>query len=41
MEMAVVQLGGHPVYTRGDEIGIDVREPVEDVVRILAGLPPR
>ena len=35
MEMAVVQLGGHPVYTRGDEIGIDVREPVEDVVRIL------
>ncbi|MEX1104606.1 MAG: ornithine carbamoyltransferase [Ilumatobacteraceae bacterium] len=36
-EMAVVQLGGHPVYTRGDEIGLDVREPVEDVARILAG----
>jgi ornithine carbamoyltransferase len=36
-EMAVVQLGGHPVYTRGDEIGFDVREPVEDVARILAG----
>lgn len=37
MEMAVVHLGGHPVYTRGDEVGIDVREPAEDVVRILAG----
>jgi ornithine carbamoyltransferase len=37
MEMAVVQLGGHPVYTRGEEIGIDVREPVEDVVRIFQG----
>lgn len=36
-EMAVVQLGGHPVYTRGEEIGFDVREPVEDVARILAG----
>ena len=36
-EMAVVQLGGHPVYTRGDEIGIDVRESVEDIVRILEG----
>jgi ornithine carbamoyltransferase len=37
MEIAVVQLGGHPVYTRGEEIGIDVREPAEDVVRILQG----
>jgi ornithine carbamoyltransferase len=37
MEMAVVQLGGHPVYTRGEEIGIDVREPVEDIVRIFQG----
>lgn len=36
-EMAVVQLGGHPVYTRGDEIGLDVREPVEDVTRVMAG----
>ena len=35
--MAVVQLGGHPVYTRGEEIGIDTREPAEDVVRILQG----
>lgn len=37
MEMAVFQLGGHPVYTRGDEIGIDVREPATDIVRILEG----
>ena len=37
MEIAVVQLGGHPVYTRAEEIGIDVREPVEDVVRIFQG----
>jgi ornithine carbamoyltransferase len=36
-EMAVVQLGGHPVYTRGEEVGLDVRESVEDVVRVMAG----
>ena len=50
MEMAVFQLGGHPVYTRGEEVGFDSREPVEDVTRIMAGyhavldgpgLPPR
>ena len=37
MEVAVVQLGGHPVYTRGEEVGFDVREPVEDIGRIMAG----
>ncbi len=37
MEMAVVQLGGHPIYTRGDEVGFDTREPVEDIARIMAG----
>lgn len=37
MEMAVVHLGGHPVYTRGEEVGFDVRETVEDATRILAG----
>jgi ornithine carbamoyltransferase len=37
MEMAVVALGGHPVYTRGEEIGLDVRESVEDATRILSG----
>ena len=37
MEMAVVQLGGHPVYTRGEEVGFDTRESVEDVARIMSG----
>ncbi|MFM7685076.1 MAG: ornithine carbamoyltransferase, partial [Actinomycetota bacterium] len=37
MEIAVVQLGGHPVYTRGEEVGFDVREPVEDITRVMAG----
>jgi ornithine carbamoyltransferase len=37
MEIAVVQLGGHPVYTQGTEIGIDVREPAEDITRIFQG----
>jgi ornithine carbamoyltransferase len=35
-EMAVVQLGGHPVTIRGDEVGFDVRETVEDITRTLA-----
>ncbi len=37
MEVAVVQLGGHPVYTRGEEVGFDVREPVEDIARVMSG----
>jgi ornithine carbamoyltransferase len=37
MEMAVVQMGGHPIYTRGEEVGFDVRETVEDITRIMAG----
>ncbi len=36
MEMAVVQLGGHPLTIRGDEVSLDVRESVEDVTRTLA-----
>ena len=35
-EMAVVQLGGHPVTIRGEEVGLDTRETVEDVTRTLA-----
>jgi ornithine carbamoyltransferase len=35
-EMAVVALGGHPVVIRGEEVGLGVREPVADVVRVLA-----
>jgi ornithine carbamoyltransferase len=34
-ELAVVQLGGHPVAIRGDEVGIDTRESAEDVARTL------
>lgn len=34
MEMAVVQLGGHPISIRPDEVGIDTREPAEDVARV-------
>lgn len=37
MEMAVVQLGGHPIFTRGEEVGFDVRESVEDIIQIMAG----
>ncbi|MDH4277722.1 MAG: ornithine carbamoyltransferase [Acidimicrobiia bacterium] len=35
-EMAVVQLGGHPVYITAEEVGIDQRESAEDVTRTLA-----
>jgi ornithine carbamoyltransferase len=35
-EMAVVQLGGHPVTIRGEEVGLDVRESVEDVAMTLS-----
>jgi len=35
-EMAVVQLGGHPIYIQKDEVGIDTRETAEDVARTLA-----
>ena len=36
-EMAVVGLGGHPIYIRPDEVGLGVRESIEDVARTLAG----
>ncbi len=35
-EMAVATLGGHPMYVRGEEVGLGVRESVEDVARTLA-----
>jgi ornithine carbamoyltransferase len=34
MEMAVVQLGGHPIVDNGD---LDVRESIEDLTRVLIG----
>jgi ornithine carbamoyltransferase len=36
MEMAVAQLGGHPVYLQPAELGIGTRESVDDVTRTLA-----
>ena len=36
-EMAVVQLGGHPVTIRADEVGIGTREPLTDIARVLSG----
>jgi ornithine carbamoyltransferase len=35
-EMAVVQLGGHPVYIQKEEVGLGTRETPEDVARTLA-----
>ena len=35
-EVAVVQLGGHPVTLRGEEVGIDTRETAEDLARTLS-----
>ena len=36
-EVAVVQLGGHPLTFRRDEIGTGDREPIADVARVLSG----
>jgi ornithine carbamoyltransferase len=36
-EMAVVSLGGHPIYVRPEEVGLGVRESVADVARTFAG----
>jgi ornithine carbamoyltransferase len=35
-EMAVVQLGGHPIAVRREEIGAGSREPLADIARVLA-----
>lgn len=35
-EVAVTQMGGHPVYIGPTELGIDTRESAEDVIRTLA-----
>ncbi len=36
MERAAVQLGGHPVAVRDEEVGLDTRETAEDVARLLS-----
>lgn len=35
-EVAVFQLGGHPVTLRNEEVGIDTRETAEDLARTLS-----
>lgn len=38
MEVAISQLGGHPMTVRGDEVGFDTRESVEDLGRLWSGM---
>ncbi len=38
VEIAVTTLGGHPIYVRGEEVGLDQRETVEDIARTFAGM---
>jgi ornithine carbamoyltransferase len=38
VEVAVATLGGHPIYVRDEEVGIDHRETAEDVARTLASM---
>ena len=35
-EIAVFELGGHPLTLRGEEVGLATREPVADVARVLS-----
>jgi ornithine carbamoyltransferase len=34
-DVGIHELGGHAVYLSGDEIGLDVREPVEDIAAVV------
>jgi ornithine carbamoyltransferase len=36
-EIGVIQLGGHPISVRPDEIGVNDRETPQDIARVLAG----
>lgn len=36
-DVATHELGGHPIYLGRDEVGLDTREPAEDVARVLGG----
>jgi ornithine carbamoyltransferase len=38
VEVAVATLGGHPIYLRDEEVGIDRRESAEDVARTLESM---
>src|SRR5450432_680338 len=36
--VAMTQLGGKGMLLRNEEVGLDVREPVQDVARVLSGM---
>ena len=36
-EVAVIELGGHPLTFRGEEVGTAEREPLDDIGRVLSG----
>ena len=36
--VAMTQLGGNGLLIRGEEVGLDTREPTQDVARVLAGM---
>jgi ornithine carbamoyltransferase len=38
VEMAIATLGGHPMYVRAEEVGLDTRETVEDVACTMASM---
>ncbi|MDA1257068.1 MAG: ornithine carbamoyltransferase [Chloroflexi bacterium] len=35
-EVGINRLGGHPIYFSEDEIGLGIREPVQDVARVMS-----
>jgi len=35
-ECGMIELGGHALYVKGDEVGMGKREPVKDVARVLS-----
>src|SRR6476659_4739170 len=37
-EAGMAHLGGQAISIRGEEVGLDVREPVQDVARVLSGM---
>jgi ornithine carbamoyltransferase len=37
-DVAMTQLGGHGLLLRGEEVGLDRREPVKDVARVLSSM---
>src|SRR5947209_12555315 len=37
-ETAIFHLGGHGLMLRNEEVGLDSREPTQDVARVLSGM---